>query len=187
MLFECLIKFHHVLLDWVRVFHGSFWMFFDFIDWSSTQEMLLLLGKVLASGSWTIQGITFDGHNAHAYIKECLYGHFEKLDQNALAEVPFWSSVRYEDLPHHCLPHLPLKICMVDDEPIWPLAGPCILDVLWLFFDIFWLLDNVWYFFLYFLIFWYCGFFDMVEGTASMCYSQPFEISWILLRFFKSS
>ena len=91
----------------------------------------MLLGKILHAGAWVVQGVTFDGHNSHAYIKECLYGDFQKLDKAALAEVPFWGTVAYDDLPHHALPHLPLKLCVADGQAIWGLAGPCTLASCW--------------------------------------------------------
>lgn len=93
------------------------------------KEMLQIVGKVMEAGAWLVKGITYDGHFSHGYLKECLYGVFEKLSRSSLAEVPFWSKVTYADLPQHCLPHLPLKLCMHEGEAIWGLAGPCDLAV----------------------------------------------------------
>lgn len=96
---------------------------------SHQKEVLLSIGRLMEAGAWVIRGITFDGHFAHGYLKECLYGHFCKLNPADLESVPFWSKVSWTELPRHALPHLPLKICVYDDEPIWGLAGPCFLEV----------------------------------------------------------
>ena len=91
--------------------------------------MLMVVGKVMEAGSWLVKGLTYDGHLSHGYLKECLYGIFDKLNPSSLEEVPFWSKVTYAELPRHCFPHLPLKLCMYEGESIWGLAGPCDLAV----------------------------------------------------------
>lgn len=90
--------------------------------------MLLVLGKALAAGAWLIQGVTLDGHHAHHYVKEALFGVFYKLDPQWLQDLPFWREVTYRDMPRHGLPRLPVRICIYEGESLWCLAGPCNLD-----------------------------------------------------------
>jgi hypothetical protein len=110
--------------------------FFDFIANGDLyvlsiawQEMILLLSKVLEAGAWLIKGITLDGANSHLYVKEALFGCFNKLDPQSLADLPFWKDCEYRDLPRHALPRLPLKLLFHNDESMWCLPGPCNLDL----------------------------------------------------------
>lgn len=91
------------------------------------EEVLLTVGKFMSEGAWLVKGLTFDGHHAHRFLKEALYGSFNKLDVDKLSELPFWKDVTYAPIPRHCIPHLPLQICMFQGESIWGLAGACSL------------------------------------------------------------
>ena len=108
-----MFPFYSVLNSWIRCHSHPY------------QEVLLMVGKLFEAGSWLIKGITYDNHHSHRYLKEALYGDFRQLEEHQLAELPFWKDVRYEPLPLHCLPHLPLRLCIFEDDSIWGLAGPC--------------------------------------------------------------
>ena len=126
---------------------------------SRSKEVLLSVGILMQAGGWLIQGLAFDGHFSHGYLKESLFGVFHKCNPKLLADIPFWSQVTWKNLPRHCLPHLPLKICMFEDLPIWGLSGACAFacfgfQLVWmgmnLFFCIFLFYTNLYNGYLYF-------------------------------------
>lgn len=99
----------------------------DTLTHAGNMEMLRVLSQVLEKASWLVKGIVMDGHHSHRYVKECLLGSFNKVNPSILSELPFWKEVTYKDLPKHCLPRLPLRLCFHDNEAIWLLGGPCTL------------------------------------------------------------
>ena len=101
--------------------------FLNLFNLSPSKEILLTMSKVLTAGAWLVKGIVMDGHHSHRYLKECLFGWFEKLDKAELQGMDFWRDVSYEDLPRHCLPRMPMRLCMHAGETIWCLPGPCFL------------------------------------------------------------
>ena len=100
-------------------------MYSIYFDAHSPQEMLMVVSRVMSAGAWAIKGIAMDGHHAHRYLKECLLGVFEKLDPAALSEMPFFKDLKYQDMPKHVLPRLPVRLCLYEDETVWCLGGPC--------------------------------------------------------------
>lgn len=102
---------------------------FCLLLWKVDQEMLHVIGLLLEAGAHLIRGITFDAHNSHAWFREALFGVFEKLDEQDLAGVPFWKNVRYDPLPAHALPRLPIRILLHQGNPIIPLPGACPLGL----------------------------------------------------------
>lgn len=92
--------------------------------------MLKVVATLMEHGHWLIKGLTFDAHHSHRFLKEALFGAFDRLREEELRELPFWSSIEYQDLPRHCLPRLPLRIPLFQDESIWCLAGSCTLAYL---------------------------------------------------------
>lgn len=89
------------------------------------EDMLQVVGKLLQGARWLIRGITFDGHLANTFFREALRGHFHALKEEDLRTVPFFNEVRYQDMPLHPLPRLPMRICTFQNEPVWGISGCC--------------------------------------------------------------
>lgn len=83
------------------------------------------MGTALEAAAWLVAAVTLDGHHAHHYVKEALYGVFNKLAPEALQSVPFWRDVSWKDMPRHALPRLPVRLCMHSNEAIFCFGGPC--------------------------------------------------------------
>ena len=116
--------------------YGGLGTFQVFANLSSSKEILLTMSKVLAAGAWLVKAIVMDGHHSHRYLKECLFGWFEKFDKAEMQSMDFWRDVSYQDVPKHCLPRLPMRLCVYADETLWCLPGPCILAVfIWKYFQ----------------------------------------------------
>lgn len=86
-----------------------------------------MVGRALHGASQIVKGITLDGRNAHFYIKEAIFGVYERLDPALLKDLEFWKDLRHVSLPPHCLPHLPLRIAMHGESSFWILPGCCYL------------------------------------------------------------
>ena len=86
----------------------------------------MTISRLMKEGGLLIKGLTFDSAHAHRYIKEALFGTFETLDADKLQEVDWWKNLKYEPLPPHAMPRLPLKICKDGDESVWCLPGVCL-------------------------------------------------------------
>ena len=85
------------------------------------------MAKVLAGGAWLVKGIVMDGHHSHRYLKKCLFGWFEKFDKGEMQGMDFWRDISYQEVPKHCLPRLPLRLCEHAGEYLWCLPAPCFL------------------------------------------------------------
>lgn len=109
--------------------------------------MLKVVGRLLQESSWLVKGLTFDAHESHCFFREALMGHFERLDPDLLQDIPWFKDLSYKDLPLHALPRLPIRFCLDHDEVIWPVQGPCHLEILdwhfWSFLDIFGICWNI--------------------------------------------
>lgn len=106
----------------------------------SAKEMLEILGRFLDKASWLVRGLAFDGHGAHNYFRECLFGEFQRLNPEILQNMTFWKDIQYRDLPRNVFPKLNFKLAEYQGDSIWPLCGPCLLATamfgnfeLWLF------------------------------------------------------
>lgn len=91
--------------------------------------MLLTVGRFMESASWLVKGVIFDAHKSHGFFREALFGHFVTLDPEkiALHEVAFFKDCKYEKLPPHNLPRLPLSICTYKGKSVFCLPGACCL------------------------------------------------------------
>ena len=89
--------------------------------------MLSIVGEVLAASANVIKGISFDAHGTHEFIRRCVHGQFEDIDLEELKEIPFFSELKHRALPPHCLPRLPIRICLHQEEVFWAVPGPCSL------------------------------------------------------------
>lgn len=87
-----------------------------------------MVSRLMEKGSWLIKALTFDAHNSNAWIREVLFGQFQTIKHSDIQCLPWFSELKFRDLPSHCLPYLPLKICTHDDVPVWALCGPCSFD-----------------------------------------------------------
>lgn len=91
-----------------------------------TKEMLKVVSRLMVAGNFLIKALTFDAHHQHRYMKEALFGWFEKLNPQWLEEIPWWNELEYQALPPHALPRLPLRLCYHRGESIICLPGVCV-------------------------------------------------------------
>ena len=83
-----------------------------------------MVGRLTASGSKIIKGLTFDGHGAHNWFRSALMGVFDASVEEELGQTEWFWDLTWEDLPCHDLPRLPVKVCKHHGQVIWPLQGP---------------------------------------------------------------
>ena len=98
--------------------------------YKSNWTMLEIVGRVLeadANSASCIRGIVFDAHGSHAFVRRVMMGDFTDVNRVFLRLIPFFSKLRYEPLPSHPLPRLPLQLAKRGDENIFCMVGPCIL------------------------------------------------------------
>ena len=89
--------------------------------------ILKTIGKVLAAANGTVKGVTFDSHGSHMWVRRCLHGQFRGINKADLADVEFFGKLRYENLPEHGLPRLPIRVAKHEDQVVWGLCGICSL------------------------------------------------------------
>jgi hypothetical protein len=142
--------------------------------------MLKVVGRLLQESSWLVKGLTFDAHESHCFFREALMGHFERLDPDQLQDIPWFKDLSYKDLPLHGLPRLPVRFCMDHGEVIWPLQGPCHLDIL----DIFGICWNIVLIFSELLMFWHLLFFHVFPILVLSYFLIFFNFLNIFLSFF---
>ena len=100
--------------------------------------MLNMLGQLLKEAAWLIRYVTFDGHCAHAWMRECLFGTYETLKPCEVADVPFFGLLKHRPLPAHALPHFPVQLTTYDGSPVAAIPGVCFLTI---FFSQLWMLS----------------------------------------------
>ena len=92
--------------------------------------MLHLTGLVLQENDGMIKAVVCDAHGTHAYLKKLMFGQLKTLPMEDIKQIPFWGELQFQDLPHHGLPHLPIKLATHAGEVLWGIPGVCDLDLL---------------------------------------------------------
>ena len=101
-------------------------------DKASEQGSLYILhsvGRVLAEADNCVKALTFDNHGSHLLLRSILFGECIDRLRDDLADVPFFSSLRFRSLPANILPRVPAQIAMnvEDSEVFWCIPGVCAL------------------------------------------------------------
>ena len=99
--------------------------------------MCNLLGLVMEQNDSLVKAVVCDSASTHQYIRKLLFGQCDTLPMEDIMELPFWRGLQWKDLPTHCLPRLPVRICYSGGEPLWQVPGVCLLvgdvsNLLWL-------------------------------------------------------
>ena len=92
-----------------------------------SEEVLRMVGRLMAEGSQFIKALAFDAHHSHKYLREVLLGDFRTISAESLQGIEWFEKLRWMDLPQHALPRLPLKICLFGNLSVVALPGPCCL------------------------------------------------------------
>lgn len=92
--------------------------------------MLETSGMVLSKSQNTLQGVVFDAASSHSFIRRIIHGTFLDVSMELVEATPFFKDLRHIDLPLHPLPRMPVKICLVGDQPFYGMIGPCDLTAL---------------------------------------------------------
>ena len=87
--------------------------------------MLRIVGDFMTVAGPYVRCLLFDAHGSHQFIRRCLHGDLGPIGRADLEKLPFWRGMRFEEMPPHGLPRLPVRICKVAGEPVWGLPGPC--------------------------------------------------------------
>lgn len=92
--------------------------------------ILNVVGTVLATpGSECIKGVVFDAATTHGLVRKAFFGCIHDFDETELRATPFFGELRYQDLPQHDLPRLPVKLARYKQEIVWGIPGVCFLAV----------------------------------------------------------
>lgn len=95
------------------------------------------IGQMMVHHNGLILGLAFDAHGGHSYIKKCLHGQLDDLNQEDISGVPFFGALTYEDVPTNPLPRFPIRIAKFERKTIWAICGPCALVSIDFFFYLF--------------------------------------------------
>lgn len=89
-----------------------------------------MVGKILDSAASIIRGVTFDAHHSHGYYRDALFGIWDRITPNMIAEkeIDFFKDCKFESLPPHALPHFPMQLLKHSSGYIWPLPGACVWE-----------------------------------------------------------
>ena len=87
------------------------------------------------SSDWTrgqaskgvIAGLCFDSHGSHLFVRKCLHGDLSGMDERDLAQVPFFGSLKYEEV-NSGLPRFPIAIARWNGNTIHGFGGACACD-----------------------------------------------------------
>lgn len=98
--------------------------------------MLSLIGAVMKESQSCVKGLLYDGHGSHTYMKRILQGETRNIPWDDIRRIPWFGTLRFEPLPEHGLPRLPVKLVYDGDEVVWGLPGVCDLSFVRFFFGV---------------------------------------------------
>ena len=93
----------------------------------SSLYILEIVGKVLDNDDATVKAVIFDNATQHLLLRQIVFGQKENIVESDLAEIPFFSTLRFKELPRHPLPRLPVRIALQQGEVFWAIPGVCFL------------------------------------------------------------
>lgn len=107
---------------------------FDRFSSFESEEMLRIVDRLLYGSAWAVKALTFDAHQSHTFFRQLLFGQECAVAAEILEDLQFFSRVKYEPLPKHALPNLPVRICLYEGQAMWPVPGSCVSACLILFY-----------------------------------------------------
>ena len=84
-----------------------------------------LVGQVCAENNGVLKGLICDSHGTHQFCRKLLHGQTLGLPMDDISQIPFFKDLRYQPLPSHPLPRLPIRLCLHHGEYIWGIPGVC--------------------------------------------------------------
>ena len=95
----------------------------------SQAYMLQAIGLAAEAANGLLEGLIFDAHGSHQAVRRLLHGDTSVLPEDQLSQIPFFRDLTYRDLPCCCIPNLPIKIAIYQNQPVHGMPGICALDV----------------------------------------------------------